>query len=209
MGATSEAAALPGIVLFILRNRGCSLKQILNEQQVNEGVRRLADEINAFYHDRPLTIVGVLTGSVVLLADLIRLLQMPLKIGVVQANSYRGLATNPGELHMNFDLLPEITGRNILIVDDIFDTGQTLSALVEEFAAREPAQLRTAVLLRKAGRVQVSMQPDHVGFEIPDEFVVGYGLDFGDLYRNLPYVAALEAADIAAARSATSHAGRS
>ena len=194
------------------------MKLILSEQQVNEGVRRLADEINAFYHDRPLTIVGVLTGSVVLLADLIRLLQMPLKIGVVQATSYRGLATVPGELHMNFELLPEVTGRNVLIVDDIFDTGQTLCALVEEFAAREPAQLRTAVLLRKAERVQVSMQPDHVGFEIPDEFVVGYGLDYGDLYRNLPYVAALEAADIAAAKGAAakgtaapgdaSHAGR-
>jgi len=184
------------------------VRQILNEQQVNEGVRRLADEINAFYHERPLLIIGVLTGSVMLLADLIRLLQMPLKIGVVQARSYRALATVPGELHMNFDLLPEITGRNVLIVDDIFDTGQTLSALVEEFAAREPAQLRTAVLLRKAGRVQVSMQPDHVGFEIPDEFVVGYGLDFGDLYRNLPYVAALEEAEILAARSAKSHAGR-
>lgn len=173
------------------------MKEILSEKQLREGVRRLADEINAWYDGRPLTIVGVLTGSIVLLADLIRMLDMPLSIGLVQAASYQG-QTTPGQLKLNLDLLPEIAGQNVLIVDDIFDTGHTLAALIEKLTARKPEQLRSAVLLRKAGRVQVSLQPDHVGFDIPDEFVVGYGLDYAGLYRNLPHVAAIEPSDIAA-----------
>lgn len=174
------------------------MKQLLSEQQLREGVCRLADEINAYYRGRALVIVGVLTGSVVLLADLIRLLDMPLKVGLVQANSYRGPTTTPGPLAINLNLLPTIRGRNVLVVDDIFDTGQTLSGLFEQFSAQQPELLRSAVLLRKAGRVQVSLQPDHVGFDIPNEFVVGYGLDYGDLYRNLPYVAALEPGEMTA-----------
>lgn len=158
----------------------------------------MADEINAYYEGRPLTIVGVLTGSVILLADLIRLLDMPLQIGLVQATSYRGATTTPGELRINLDLLPEVAGRNVLVVDDIFDTGHTLAALLEQFAALRPTQLRSAVLLRKAGRVEVPLQPDHIAFEIPNEFVVGYGLDYADQYRNLPHVAALEPADLIA-----------
>ncbi|HVU90350.1 MAG TPA: hypoxanthine phosphoribosyltransferase [Pirellulales bacterium] len=171
------------------------MRQLLDEEQLREGVGRLAEEINGHYQGRPLTIIGVLTGSVVLLADLIRLLDMPLKVGLVQATSYRG-ATTPGELELNLDLLPDIAGRQVLIVDDIFDTGHTLAALVEKFMALGPAQLRSAVLLRKAGRVEVPLQPDHVGFEIPNEFVVGYGLDYADLYRNLPHVAALDPEDL-------------
>ncbi len=172
------------------------MRQILDEDQLREGVGRLADEINGYYQGRPLTIIGVLTGSVVLLADLIRLLDMPLKVGLVQATSYRG-ATTPGALELNLDLLPDIANRHVLIVDDIFDTGHTLAALLAHFTALRPAQLRSAVLLRKAGRVEVPVQPDHVAFEIPNEFVVGYGLDYADLYRNLPHVAALEPADLA------------
>ncbi len=174
------------------------MKVILSEQQLNEGVRRLADEISDYYEGESLTIVGVLTGSLVVLADLIRALDMPLKVGLVQATSYRGATTTAGPLTINLDLLPEIEGRHVLIADDIFDTGNTLAALFEQFQALRPASLRSAVLLRKAGRAKVSMQPDHVGFEIPDEFVVGYGLDYDDMYRNLPHVAVLEPHDHAA-----------
>ncbi|MES1213289.1 MAG: hypoxanthine phosphoribosyltransferase [Singulisphaera sp.] len=178
------------------------MRQILDEQQLQEGVRRLADDINAHYQGRPLTIIGVLTGSVILLADLIRLLDMPLKVGLVQATSYRG-ATTPGDLHLNLDLLPDIAGRDVLIIDDIFDTGHTLAALIDQFTSLGVLRLRSAVLLRKAGRVEVPLQPDFVGFEIPNEFVVGYGLDYADLYRNLPHVAALEPADLQAHDGAT------
>lgn len=172
------------------------LNVLLTATQLHEGVRRLAGEINAFYGQQPLVIVGVMTGSLVLVADLIRQLEMPLRVGVVQARSYRGNATVPGELTVHAELLPELAGRHVLVVDDIFDTGQTLAALLEQFDRLGPASVRSAVLLRKLGRQRVAIAPDHVGFEIPDAFVVGYGLDYRDEYRNLPFVAILDPATL-------------
>jgi hypoxanthine phosphoribosyltransferase len=102
---------------------------------------------------------------------------------------------------MRLDLLPDLTGQDVLIVDDIFDTGRTLAALVAELRRRGAARVRSLVLLRKAGRAEVALRPDFVGFDIPDVFVVGYGLDFDGAWRHLPYLAALDAADIAAARA--------
>ena len=98
-------------------------------------------------------------------------------------------------------MLPDIRGRDVLLVDDIFDTGRTLAALVDQFATLGPQSLRTLVLLRKAGRQQVELRPDYVGFEIPDVFVVGYGLDYQDAYRHLPYLAELHADDLPAGSS--------
>ena len=155
----------------------------------------MAFEINQTYANRPLTIVGVLTGSVVLLADVIRQLTMPLRVGVVQASSYRG-ATTRGPLVINSDLMPDIANHDVLIVDDIFDTGHTLTELIQLMGKLGPTSVRTAVLLRKTGQQQVEMQPDFVGFEIPNEFVVGYGLDYQDEYRHLPFVGVLEEADL-------------
>jgi hypoxanthine phosphoribosyltransferase len=172
------------------------MKILLTEDQLREGIGRMAGEIQKHYEGKPLTLVGVLMGSVILLADLIRLLDMPLRVGLVQATSYRGATTTPAELQLNLDIVPDIAGRNVLIVDDIFDTGHTLAALVERLTSLRPALLRSAVLLRKAGRVEVALQPDHVAFEIPNEFVVGYGLDYADMYRNLPHVAALDPGDM-------------
>ncbi len=174
------------------------MKTLLSEEQLREGVRRLAAEISNSYNGRPLTIVGVLTGSLVVLADLIRHLEMPLRVGLVQARSYRGEATRPGELSINADLLPDIKGRDVLLLDDIFDTGHTLRGLLAQLDKLGPKSVRIAVLLKKRGRQEVELAPDYIGFEIPDEFVVGYGLDYNDLYRNLPYLAALEPADTAA-----------
>jgi hypoxanthine phosphoribosyltransferase len=174
------------------------LKILLTSEQLAEGVARLAREINGHYHQQPLVIVGVMTGSLVLVADLIRQLDMPLRVGVVQARSYRGGATSPGELAIHAELLPELARRHVLLVDDIFDTGHTLAALLAQMQQLAPASLRSAVLLSKLGQQQVTLRPDHVAFEIPNEFVVGYGLDYQDEYRNLPYVAALEAAELAA-----------
>ena len=111
---------------------------------------RLAGEINSHYNAEPLTIIGVLTGSVVLLADLIRLLTMPLRVGVIQARSYRSWATSPGEPTIQADLLPNVRGRQVLVVDDIFDTGQTLLEMVPQLGKLEPATLRLAVLLPNA-----------------------------------------------------------
>jgi hypoxanthine phosphoribosyltransferase len=169
---------------------------LLSAQQLREGVERLAREVAAHYGTRPLTIVGVLNGSIVLLADLIRHLDMPLRVGLLQTRSYRGLATRPGELTMNIDLLLDLRDQDVLLIDDIYDTGNTLAAVAGRLRKLGAASVRSAVLLRKAGRRQVELTPDHVAFEIPDVFVVGYGLDHNDLYRNLPYVAALDDADL-------------
>lgn len=178
------------------------MKVVLTEEQLCEGVNRLARQIAAAYGSRPLRIIGVLTGSIILLADLIRRLEMPLEIGLVQARSYRGQATRPGELSVSLEMLPPIKGADVLVIDDIFDTGRTLQRLLEEIRQSEPASLKSAVLLRKAARAEVAIQPDFVAFDIPDEFVVGYGLDFNDGYRNLPYLAVLEPEDLAQAAAA-------
>ncbi len=174
------------------------MKTLLSEDQLREGIRRLAGEIQKHYQGKPLTIVGVLIGSVVLLADLIRLLDLPLRVEMVQARSYRGQSTRPGPLVINLDLLSTgIQGRDVLLIDDIFDTGHTLWELIPQIDELGPSSVRSAVLLQKEGRCEVRLKPDFVGFTIPDEFVVGYGLDYNDQYRNLPYLAVLEPAEIA------------
>ena len=173
------------------------MKTLLTEEQLREGIRRMAGEIEAHYRGKPLTIVGVLIGSVVLLADLIRLINIPLGVEMVQARSYRGNSTRPGPLVITTDLLSSgVQNRDVLLVDDIFDTGHTLYELIPQVDELGPASVRSAVLLRKQGRCEVSLKPDFVGFDIPDEFVVGYGLDYNDRYRNLPYVAVLEPHEI-------------
>lgn len=173
------------------------MKTLLTEEQLREGIRRLAGEIQTRYQGKPLTIVGVLIGSVVLLADLIRLLDLPLCVEMVQARSYRGKSMRPGPLAVNLELLSTgIRGRDVLLVDDIFDTGRTLWELIPQIDELGPSSVHSAVLLQKEGRCEVPMQPDFVAFKIPDEFVVGYGLDYNDHYRNLPYLAVLEPNEI-------------
>jgi hypoxanthine phosphoribosyltransferase len=173
------------------------MKTLLSKEELHDGVMRMAEQVLACYKDRQLTIVGVLTGSVVLMADLIRLIDLPMRVGVLQASSYRGATTTRGELVINSELMLDISGRDVLLVDDIFDTGHTLARVVQKMHDFEPTSIRSAVLLRKHGRQEVKYEPDFVAFEIPDEFVVGYGLDYEDMYRNLPYLAALEPEDIA------------
>lgn len=170
------------------------MKILLDENQLMQGVEDLARQINEAYGHHPLTIVGVLTGSVVLMADLIRKLEMPLRVGVVQTSSYRG--TDRGALTINAEMMLDITGRDVLLIDDIFDTGKTLEEVIQLMHDLGPTSLKSAVLLQKTGRQLVKWQPEFVAFDIPDEFVVGYGLDFNDEYRNLPYLACLEPSDI-------------
>lgn len=156
----------------------------------------MATQISECYADLPLTIIGILTGSVVLMADVIRLLEMPLRVGVLQAHSYHGATTTRGSLIINDELMPDIEGRDVLLLDDIFDTGHTLKEVTARIQKLNPATVRSAVLLYKQGRQEVASVPDFIGFNIPDEFVVGYGLDYEDAYRNLPYLAALEEEDL-------------
>jgi len=173
------------------------MREILSQEQIRTGVRELAIEITSVYGQRPITIVAVLTGSLVLLADLMRQLEMPIRVALIQASRYRGPAEARAGLVINDGLLPNLKDRDVLVIDDIFDTGHTLVEVLAQLLAQEPASIRSAVLMSKIDRSEVAVQPDHVVFEIPDEFVVGYGLDYEDRYRNLPFVAALEPEDLA------------
>jgi hypoxanthine phosphoribosyltransferase len=173
------------------------VKQILSAEQIRDGVRQLAEKVTDAYGQKPVTIVAVLTGSLVLLADLIRQLEMPIRVALIQASRYR----TPDEPRADYAtaqaLLPKLKDREVLVIDDIFDTGHTLVEVLAQLLTHEPASVRSAVLMRKTGRAEVPIQPDYIMFEIPDEFVVGYGLDYEDKFRNLPFVAALEPEDLA------------
>jgi hypoxanthine phosphoribosyltransferase len=164
---------------------------LLPAERIQQRVAELARQIAVDYHDRPLTIVGVLTGCLMFLADLVRHLDLSLRIGLVQASSYRGASTTAGELRLHPDFLPDVRGRHVLLLDDILDTGQTLSRLVEHLRGMGPASLKVGVLVRKRGRQTLSLEPDYCGFDIPDAFVVGYGLDYNDEFRHLPHIAVL------------------
>lgn len=171
------------------------MKILLNEQQIGLGIDRLASQLKDHYGDNPITIVAIMTGSLVMLADLIRRLEMPVRISLIQASSYRG-GTQPGDMFIQDHMMLDITGRDILLIDDIFDTGRTLVEVTQRLTAVRPKTIRTAVFLNKSGQSVVAAVPDFVVFEIPNEFVVGYGLDYQDLYRNLPYVGVLEDSDL-------------
>jgi hypoxanthine phosphoribosyltransferase len=172
------------------------MKILLGKEELHDGVSRMAQDIEAAFEGRHLTIIGVLTGSVVLVSDLIRLIDQPMRVGVIQASSYRGATTERGELIINSELMLDIANRDVLLVDDIFDTGHTLDRVVKKLHEFKPSSIRSAVLLRKEGRQEVEYEPDFAAFTIPDEFVVGYGLDYEDMYRNLPYLAAMEEEDL-------------
>lgn len=148
------------------------------------------------YRNQSLTVLGVLNGSIILVADLIRSVQVPHRVGFVHASSYGGPTTASGSLTIGWNLLPEIQGRHVLLIDDIFDTGKTLVRLTDTLQQQRPASLRTAVLLWKQGASEVQAVPDYFGFQIPNKFVVGYGLDYGDDYRHLSDVHVLEESDL-------------
>ncbi len=171
------------------------MKILVTEQQIQESINKVAEEIRARESGKPLTVIAIMTGSIVFLADLMRKLDQPIRVGVVQTSSYKG-GTKRGALTINADMMLDVEGRDVLLVDDIFDTGHTLEKVIEMIDELGPKSVKSAVLLLKRGRQEVKMRPDYVGFEIPDEFVVGYGLDYRDMYRNLPYLAALEESDL-------------
>jgi len=172
------------------------MRTLYTAAQIADRVQELGHELAQVYAGRPLTLVGVLHGSVVLVADLIRAMPIPHQIAFVRASSYRGEATTGSSLETSLEGLPDLAGRDVLLIDDIFDTGRTLAALAKSIHAHGPTSLRTAVLLWKVDRREVAATPDFYGFKIPDEFVVGYGLDYNGNYRNLPEIAVMEPEDL-------------
>ncbi len=172
-----------------------NVEMLISAEEIQTRVDEIARSITQAYNNHAITIVGVLTGCLVFLADLIRRLDFPLRIALVQASSYRGAVTTAGELHVQAELLPDLQGKHVLLLNDILDSGQTLSHLVEHLQSLGTASVRVAVLLRKEGRQRVALEPDFCGFTIPDAFVIGYGLDYNDEYRNLPYIGVLRTSE--------------
>lgn len=193
---TVAPAFVKGRKCFVRWTRGPMVKVLIDAADIDRQVRKLGQQLADDYRGRPLTVLGVLTGSIILISDLIRQIDLPLRVGLIQASSYRGRTTSAGELDINPSLLPDIADRDVVLIDDIFDTGKTLEGLLEVVAEYRPQSLRSAVLLWKQGRSQVEVEPDYHCFQIPDRFVVGYGLDYNDDYRHLPYIAALEPSDL-------------
>jgi hypoxanthine phosphoribosyltransferase len=153
-------------------------------------VRLLADDLERDFAGSELVIVSLLNGTVMFLADLMRHLSLPLRLDFIGISSYRA-NTASGELVFTKDLRLDVRGRDVLVVDDILDTGKTISRVLEKLTALGPRRMSVCVLLDKPARRVLPVQADYVGFEIPDVFVVGYGLDFAERYRNLPFVGVL------------------
>lgn len=172
---------------------------LISEETIQQRVGELGRQLSHEYADRSLTILGVLTGSIVLLADLIRHVTVPLRVALIQASSYGGTNTSPGQLTINSSLTSDLRNRDVLILDDIFDTGRTMVGLKDAVRAFSPRDVRVAVLLWKTDRTCVDIVPDYFGFQIPDEFVVGYGLDYNDEFRNLRYIGIPDQSDLQAA----------
>ena len=153
----------------------------------------MATEIAAIYDadDRGLTLVPILSGSIIFLADLIRELPLKMKIALVQLSTYPGSSVTAQEPRTLMELSGEVRGRHVLVVDDIFDTGRTIRTVHAMIAEQQPVSMRTAVLLRKPSKAPPDVSVDFVGFDIDDLFVVGYGLDYDDHYRNFPHIGVL------------------
>jgi hypoxanthine phosphoribosyltransferase len=153
-------------------------------------VQQIARQIESDYRGRELVIVSLLTGTVLFLADLIRFINLPMRVDFIGVSSYREGVTSK-QLVFTKELRLDVKGRDVLVVDDILDTGRTLSAVTARLKNLKPATLRSCVLLDKPARRKLKIRADYIGFEIPDLFVIGYGLDFAERYRNLPFVGVL------------------
>ena len=163
---------------------------LITEEQIAARVAEMTREIQRDFQGRELVVVSLLNGTVMFLADLIRHLELPLRLDFIGVSSY-GAGTESGELVFTKELRIDVCGRDVLLVDDILDTGRTLTRVTQKLRLLQPRRIRTCVLLDKPARRVEDVHADYVGFAIPDMFVVGYGLDFAERYRNLPFVGVL------------------
>jgi hypoxanthine phosphoribosyltransferase len=161
-------------------------------EDLRRRVRELAEQVSRDYEGKDLLLIGVLKGAVFFLSDLMRHMSIPVEVDFMAVASYGSATKSSGVVRILKDLDAAIEGRDVLIVEDIVDSGLTLQYLLRNLAGRNPASLEVCALLIKPERRKVELQTRYVGFEIPDRFAIGYGLDYGERYRNLPYVAALE-----------------
>jgi hypoxanthine phosphoribosyltransferase len=163
---------------------------LITDAQIAQRIRGMSRDIMRDFAGREMVVVSLLNGTVMFLSDLIRNLALPLRLDFIGVSSY-GAGTESGDLVFTKELRLNVRGRDVLLVDDILDTGKTLSRVLGKIRALKPRRIKTCVLLNKAARRVETVEADYVGFEIPDFFVVGYGLDFAERYRNLPFVGVL------------------
>ena len=164
---------------------------LFDESTILHRLDQIAAKISADYEKRELTVIAVLNGSLIFMADLLRRIPLPLKLDCLSVGSYQGGTKTSGEVVFKQIALPDVAGRHILILDDILDSGVTLAAIAEKLRAAHPLSVKICVLLRKKKIRLRQVEADYVGFDISDEFVVGYGLDYMERYRNLPCVGVL------------------
>ena len=168
------------------------IDELISEAEIAARVGELAGEINtSFAESRKLIVIGLLRGSFVFIADLVRRLSVPVEIDFIEASSYGNSTESSREVRILKDLRGEIEGRDVLVVEDIVDTGYTLHHVLEILGTRHPARLEVCALLSKPSRREVEVPARWIGFEIPDKFVVGYGIDYAQRNRNLPYIGAV------------------
>jgi hypoxanthine phosphoribosyltransferase len=164
---------------------------LIDTETLKDRIAELGAEVSADYAGRDLLLIGVLKGAVFFMADLMRRLTIPCEVDFMAISSYGASTDSSGVVRILKDLDINIEGRHVLVVEDIIDSGLTLSYLMRNLESREPATLEVCALLTKPERREIDVPVRYVGFEIPNRFVIGYGLDFGERYRNLPYVAVL------------------
>jgi hypoxanthine phosphoribosyltransferase len=163
---------------------------LISDAQIERRLRSLSRDIQRDFSGREMVVISLLNGTVMFLADLIRHLSLPLRLDFIGVSSY-GAGTESGDLVFTKELRLNVRDRDVLLVDDILDTGKTMTRVLAKLRALKPRRIKTCVLLNKAARRVENIEADYVGFEIPDFFVVGYGLDFAERYRNLPFVGVL------------------
>lgn len=162
---------------------------IISENQIKSAVKKAGEMINSSYQGTPILLVSILKGSFIFLSDLCREINVPCEIGFMAAKSYYEDTQSSGKVKITMDLQQDISKYNVIIVEDIIDTGRTLSDIVNLLKSRNPVSLRVITLLDKPDRRTVNFKADYSLFTIPDKFVIGYGLDYGEYFRNLPYIA--------------------
>jgi len=165
---------------------------IIGEDELQDKVAELGAEISADYGDEPVLLIAVLRGAAIFVADLARTITSPVELDFMAVSSYGSSTKSSGVVRILKDLDETIEGRNVLVCEDILDTGLTLKYLLKNLASRKPRTLEVVALLSKEGKQRVPISCKYVGFDVPDEFVVGYGLDYAERYRNLPYVGVLK-----------------
>lgn len=168
------------------------IRELISEKQIEERISELANEINKDFDGEEIVIVSILKGSFIFTADLVRKITVPCTMDFVSLSSYGNSLVSSGVVKILKDLDEEIEGKNVIIVEDIIDTGRTLSFFVDVLKARNPKSIKICTILDKPDRRIDEVNVDYIGFKIPDEFVVGYGLDFEQTHRNLPYIGVVE-----------------